>query len=423
MTIEPKFVPSNSAKIKVDDFDCNVRLVDCVGYVIPSSKGYKDDEGIRMVKTPWLDEAIPFDEAAKIGTQKVIQEHSSIGVVVTCDGSITDIERTDYLEAEHKVITELKEIGKPFIVLVNSKDPTSNNCLAIVNNLKSKYDVPVLGINIDRMTNDDVNTILKEALYEFPVAKIDLSLPSWVAKLNDTHWLKMSLKSSVESSITVARKIREVQLIGDNIKTNEYVSSFEFTTINMENGYVNATIDVKDGLFDQILEELAGFELQDKCALLELIQDYCNIKDEFETIRPALMMAKETGYGYTSINMKDLEVDKPSLSKQGNRYGIKIDAKVPSWHIIKVDVDTTFEPIMGSKEQAEYLLNSLLTSYTESDEALLQSQLFGRQVGEVLKDGVSMKLMMIPEANKTRLQSIVKTLANKGKGTLIAFII
>ena len=351
------------------------------------------------------------------------QEHSSVGIVVTSDGSILDIDRENYLEAEEKVITELKEIGKPFIVLVNSKDPSSNTCIDAVNSLRNKYDVPILGVNVDKLNSDDVNTILKEALYEFPVAKIDLSLPSWVAKLNDTHWLKKSLKVSVENSISVARKIREVQLIGENIKTNEYVSSFELTTLNMETGYVNAVIDVKEGLFDQVLEELAGFELTNKGALLELVQDYCNIKEEFETIRPALIMAKETGYGYTSINMKDLEVDKPSLSKQGNRYGIKIDAKVPSWHIIKVDVDTTFEPIMGSKEQAEYLLNSLLTSYTESDEALLQSQLFGRQVGEVLKDGVSMKLMMIPEANKTRLQSVVKTLANKGKGTLIAFII
>ena len=424
MTTEPKFIPSSAATVQIDEeVNVKIRLVDCVGYVIPSSKGYKDEEGIRMVKTPWLDEAIPFDEAAKIGTQKVIQEHSSIGIVVTSDGSILDIDRNDYLEAEEKVINELKEIGKPFIVLVNSKDPTSNTCLDAVNSLKNKYDVPILGVNVDKLNSDDVNTILKEALYEFPVAKIDLSLPSWVAKLNDTHWLKKSLKVSVENSISVARKIKEVQLIGENIKANEYVSSFELTTLNMETGYVNAVIDVKEGLFDQVLEELAGFELTNKGALLELVQDYCNIKEEFETIRPALIMAKETGYGYTSINMKDLEVDKPSLSKQGNRYGIKIDAKVPSWHIIKVDVDTTFEPIMGSKEQAEYLLNSLLTSYTESDEALLQSQLFGRQVGEVLKDGVSMKLMMIPEANKTRLQSVVKTLANKGKGTLIAFII
>ena len=191
----------------------------------------------------------------------------------------------------------------------------------------------------------------------------------------------------------------------------------------METGYVNASIDVKEGLFDKVLNELAGFEISNKCELWNMVQDYCNIKEEFETIRPALTMAKETGYGYTSINTKDLNIDKPELSKQGNRYGIKINANVPSWHIIKVDVDTSFEPIMGNKEQAEYLLNSLLTAYNESEETLLDSQLFGRRVGDVLKDGVSMKLMMIPEANKVRLQNIVKTLSNKGKGTLIAFMI
>jgi len=424
MTTEPKFIPSSAATVQVDEeISVKVRLVDCVGYVIPSAKGYKDDEGVRMVKTPWLEEAIPFDEAAKIGTQKVIQEHSSIGVVVTSDGTITEIDRIDYKDAEEQVIKELKDIGKPFIILVNSKDPSSSKCLQVVDELKNKFDVPAIGLNIDKMNQDDVNCVLKEALYEFPVAKVDLSLPLWVTKLNETHWLKLSIKTTVEESIGSARKIREIQTLGEKIKTNEYISSFEFSTINMETGYVNATIDIKDGLYNDILKELTGFDVDDKAELLNLIQDYKNIKDEFETLRPALAMAKQTGYGYTSIDMKDLEVDKPTLSKQGNRYGIKIDAKVPSWHIIKVDVDTTFEPIMGNKEQAEFLLNSLLASYDESKEALLASQLFGRQVGDVLKDGVSMKLMMMPDANKIRLQNIVKTLANKGKGTLIAFII
>jgi stage IV sporulation protein A len=342
---------------------------------------------------------------------------------VTSDGTITDINREDYEKAEEDVIKELKEIGKPFIIIVNSKTPTSEVCLQITNQLKNKFDVPAVALNIDKMTQDDVNVVLKEALYEFPVAKIDLSLPLWVTKLNDDHYLKASLKESVETSIGLVRKIREIQTIGDSIKANEYVSSFEFTSINMETGYVNASIDVKEELFDKVLNELAGFEISNKSELLNMIQDYCNIKEEFETIRPALTMAKETGYGYTSINMKDLNVDKPELSKQGNRYGIKINANVPSWHIIKVDIDTSFEPIMGNKEQAEFLLNSLLQAYNESEDALLESQLFGRQVGDVLKDGVSMKLMMIPETNKIRLQNIVKTLSNKGKGTLIAFII
>ena len=424
MTTEPKFIPSSAATVQVDEeINVKIRMVDCVGYVISSAKGFKDEEGIRMVKTPWLDEAIPFDEAAKIGTQKVIQEHSSIGIVVTTDGTITDINREDYIEAEDKVITELKEIGKPFIILVNSKDPTSLECTQIVKDLNNKFNVPALGLDIDKMNNDDINLVLKEALYEFPVAKLDLSLPLWITKLNDDHWLRTSIKQTLETSISSAKKIREIQTIGDQVLLNEHISSFNFETINMETGYVNASIDVKEELYEKVLTELAGFNVDDKCELLSLIQDYRNIKEEYECLRPALLMARQTGYGYTSINMNDLEVEKPELSKQGNRYGIKINAKVPSWHIIKVDVDTSFEPIMGNKEQAEFLLNSLLASYDESKEALLASQLFGKQVGEVLKDGVSSKLMMMPDTNKIRLQNIVKTLANKGKGTLIAFII
>ena len=424
MTTEPKFIPSSAATINVDeDVTVKIRLVDCVGYVLPSAKGYQDDDGIRMVKTPWLEDAIPFNEAAKIGTQKVIKEHSSIGVVVTTDGSFTDIARDEYATCEEEVIQELVDIGKPFIIIVNSKDPSSQNAQNIASSLNEKYQVPALALNVEVMTLDEVTNVLKEALYEFPVAKVDLSLPNWITKLNEDHWLRKSITNSVENSIGCAKKIREVQTLGEQIKTNEFITSFELTTIDVAKGYVNASIEIKDELYEQILNDLAGVKIDDKAELLGIVQTYANMKEEYEIISPALQMARQTGYGYTQVNMKELDLEKPCVSKQGNRYGIKLSAKVPSWHIIKVDVDTVFEPIIGSKEQADYLLESLTEAYNTSPTSLLESQLFGRKVGEVLKDGISMKLMMIPDNSKLRLQSVVKTLSNKGKGTLIAFII
>ena len=423
MTTVPKFVPNSAAIIKLEDnLEVKIRLVDCVGYVINDAKGYKDEEEERMVKTPWFVDPIPFKEAAKIGTQKVMQEHSTIGVVVTTDGSIVDIERKQYEDSEEEIIQELKVIGKPFIIILNSKDPDSENCQVIKENLMNKYNVPVLTKSVETMEIDDVTQILKEALYEFPVANINVSLPSWVAALDANHWLKSSLSISIEEAMQRARKIKDVDLIGKVLEENEYVEEYNLTNVSTSDGEIDVELNVKDELYEKIMIEVVGKNIEDKGELLALLVELTNAKNNYDSIKEALEMAKVTGYGYQTPSSSDIEVTKPELTKNGNRYGVKVKAKAPTYHIIRVDVDTAFEPIIGSKEQSEYLLESLIKDFENSQETLFDSQIFGKKLGEVVSTNLITKLNALPETTRLKVQQLVKTLANKSKQNLIAIV-
>ena len=423
MTTEPKFVPNSAALIKLEeDLEVKVRLVDCVGYVVEDAKGYKEEEEERMVKTPWFEDPIPFKDAAKIGTQKVIQEHSTIGIVVTTDGSIVDIPRDQYEKCENDIINELKSIGKPFIIIVNSKNPNSEECQKIREELAKKHDVPVLTQSIETMQIEDISVILKEALYEFPVANINVSLPSWVAALSSSHWLKASLSISIEEAMQKARKIKDVDLIGQVMLENEFVYQYNLTNVSTSNGEIDIELSVKEELYEKIMLEVVGREIEDKGELLALLVELTNAKKNYESIKEALEMAKVTGYGYQTPSICDIEVDKPELTKNGNRYGVKVKAKAPTYHIIRVDVDTTFEPIIGSKDQSEFLLESLLKDFEESQEALFESQIFGKKLKDVVSTNLITKLNALPDSTRLKVQQLVKTLANKSKQNLIAIV-
>lgn len=424
MTTEPKFVPNNAATIEFEDgFTVNVRLVDCVGYVIPEAKGYKDEDGIRMVRTPWSDEAMPFNEAAKIGTQKVIQDHSTIGIVVTTDGSISDLSREAYIEAEAEVIDELKSIGKPFIVVVNSSDVNSLACKAVVDKLKEKYEVPVLAIAVNNMSENDVHDILREALYEFPVSEININMPQWIAVLDDEHWLKKSFNQTIQDSMSSVEKLKEVENIKDVLNENEYIDSSNIATIDTGAGVVNVDITIKNGLYNEILKEIIGVEIKDKSELIALMQEYSKAKREYDTISSALKMVKQTGYGFASASLQDIELSKPEIIKQGSHYGVKLKAIAPSIHMIKVDVESSFEPIIGSKEQSEELIRYLLRDEGNDDGSIWDSDIFGRKLSDLIRDGLNAKLSMIPEAARIRLQDILTKLVNKGKGNVIAIVL
>lgn len=424
MTTEPKFVPNNAATIEFEDgFTVNVRLVDCVGYVIPEAKGYKDEDGIRMVRTPWSDEAMPFNEAAKIGTQKVIQDHSTIGIVVTTDGSISDLSREAYIEAEAEVIDELKSIGKPFIVVVNSSDVNSLACKAVVDKLKEKYEVPVLAIAVNNMSENDVHDILREALYEFPVSEININMPQWIAVLDDEHWLKKSFNQTIQDSMSSVEKLKEVENIKDVLNENEYIDSSNIATIDTGAGVVNVDITIKNGLYNEILKEIIGVEIKDKSELIALMQEYSKAKREYDTISSALKMVKQTGYGFASASLQDIELSKPEIIKQGSRYGVKLKAIAPSIHMIKVDVESSFEPIIGSKEQSEELIRYLLRDEGNDDGSIWDSDIFGRKLSDLIRDGLNAKLSMISEAARIRLQDILTKLVNKGKGNVIAIVL
>ena len=423
MTTEPKFVPSNAATIKVDDFTASVRLVDCVGYIIPGAKGYEDENGPRMVKTPWYDEEIPFVEAAEIGTEKVIKDHSSIGIVVTTDGSIGEIERSDYVEAEERIVGELKEIGKPFIVILNSTHPMLPETERMADSLKESYGVPVLPISIENMSPRDIYSILTEALYEFPVLEVHVDMPEWIATLDSENWLKKIYIEKIRESVIEIDKLRDIEHITNHFNDCEYISKSYLSNVDTSSGVVTVTIDAPDNLYNQVLKDIIGVEVTSKSQLLKLFQDYNEAKVEYDQIKTALKMVKTTGYGVACPTLSDMKLETPEILKQGSRYGIKLKAVAPSIHMIRVDVESTFEPIIGSEMQSKELINYIMKDYDNDADSIWKSEIFGRSLDVIVKEGIQAKLSMLPENARFKLQQTLSKLVNKGNGNLFAIVL
>lgn len=334
MTTEPKFVPSQAATIHIDEVEAKIRLVDCVGYVIPNAKGYEDENGPRMVKTPWYDEQIPFVEAAEIGTEKVIKDHSTIGIVVTTDGSIGELTRNDYVEAEERVVSELKEMGKPFIVILNSTHPMLPETERLSEKLTENYGVPVLPISVENMTERDIYSILREALYEFPVAEVNINMPEWIGCLSKEHWLKKIYVEKIRESVVDIDKLKDVDRIITPFQDCEYINRAYLSDVNTETGVITLTLDCPNDLYGTVLKEIIGVDITSKSALLSLFQEYQVAKKEYDQVKDALAMVKQTGYGVATPTLQDMKLSTPEIIKQGSRYGVKLKAVAPSIHII-----------------------------------------------------------------------------------------
>ena len=423
MTTEPKFVPSQAAKIQIEDFSANVRLIDCVGYVIPDAKGYEDENGPRMVKTPWYDEEIPFIEAAEIGTEKVIKDHSSIGIVVTTDGSIGEIKRESYVEAEKRVIDELKEIGKPFIVILNSVHPMLPETENLAENLRAEYDVPVIPISVENMTERDMYGILKEALFEFPVVEVKVEMPQWIACLSYNHWLKQIYMDKIRESVIEIEKIRDIDNITSHFVNCEYISKAYLSDVNTSTGEITVTLNAPSELYNEILKDIIKVDVTNKAELLMLFQEYNEAKEEYDQIKSALKMVKTTGYGVASPSLSDMKLDNPEIIKQGSRYGIKLKAVAPSIHMIRVDVESTFEPIIGSELQSKELIDYLMKDQEQDPANIWKSEIFGRSLDVIVKEGIQAKLSMMPENARYKLQHTLCKLVNKGSGNLFAIVL
>lgn len=423
MTTEPKFVPSNAATIKVDDFSASVRLVDCVGYIVPGSKGYEDENGPRMVKTPWYDDEIPFIEAAEIGTEKVIKDHSSIGIVVTTDGSFGEIERDNYIEAEERIVSELKEIGKPFIVILNSSHPMLPETERMAEGLMDSYGVPVLPISIENMSEKDIYSILREALYEFPVLEVKVDMPEWIATLAPSNWLKKIYIEKIRESVIEIDKLRDIEHITSHFNDCEYISKAYLSNVDTSTGEVTVTLEAPNDLYNKVLKDIIGVEISSKSQLLKLFQDYNEAKVEYDQIKTALKMVKTTGYGVASPTLADMKLDTPEIIKQGSRYGIKLKAMAPSIHMIRVDVESTFEPIIGSELQSKELINYIMKDYDNDADSIWKSEIFGRSLDVIVKEGIQAKLSMLPENARYKLQQTLCKLVNKGNGNLFAIVL
>lgn len=423
MTTEPKFVPNNTAKIKIDDINCNIKLIDCVGYMINNAIGATDENGPRMVKTPWYNEEIPFTEAAEIGTEKVIKEHSTIGIVVTSDGSIGDFQRNDYIEAETRVIEELKNIGKPFIVVLNTTHPTHPDTENIAREIKSKQNIPVLPINIEAMNEKDMYNILREALYEFPVLEVRVNMPEWISILNPDNKIKKAYIESIKESVIEINKIRDVEKITEHFLENEYIEKCYLSDIDTSTGIITVNLTAPIKLYNETLNELIDKDIKTKADLLSLFQEYNVAKREYNQIKYALNMVKQTGYGIATPSIDDMKLDKPEIIKQGPRYGVKLKAVAPSIHMIKVDVESTFEPIIGSETQCKELIDYLTKDKENDKNEIWKSEIFGRSLDSIVQEGIQSKINLMPDNIRFKLQNTLTRVVNKGSNNVITIVI
>ena len=376
-----------------------------------------------MVKTPWYDEPIPFVEAAEIGTDKVIKDHSSIGIIVTTDGSIGELDRTSYIEAEEKIVNELKTIGKPFIVVLNSTHPMLPETERMAENLKNTYNVPVLPISIENMTDRDIYNILKEALYEFPVMEVRVNMPSWIACLTKDNWLKKEYIEKIRESVIEVDKVKDIDKIISHFQNSEYINKAYIKEVDTSTGIVTLNLSSPEELYNKILKEIIGVELTNKSQLLTLLQEYNEAKKEYDQIKDALKMVKTTGYGVAYPSLEDMKLDTPEIIKQGSRYGVKLKAKAPAIHMLKIDVESTFEPIIGSEIQSKELIDYLMKDYDTEPSTIWKSEIFGRSLDVIVKEGIQAKLSLMPENARHKLGQTLTKLVNKGSGNLFAIVL
>lgn len=424
-TVEPKFVPNEEAvEIELNDkAKMRVRMVDCVGYMVNGATGHIENEVQRMVKTPWFDEEIPFIQAAEIGTRKVINEHSTIGLVVTTDGSITDIPRENYIEPEEKVIKELQNINKPFIILLNTTHPYNPDTINIRKNMEEKYNVPVYTVDALNMKIEDINSILEKVLFQFPVKEIGIKLPEWVESLEIEHWLKKNFVLAIKNSMKSLAKLRDIKPAVNDYKQYEFIGDIEVDEMKLGEGTAKITMKTKDGLFYKVLGEVLECNIENEYGLLNIMRGLNVAKKEYDKISEALKDVRETGYGMVSPDVYELKLEDPEIVRQGNRFGLKLKASAPSLHLIKTNVETEVSPIVGTDKQGEDLVKSLLEQYESDPQKLWQANMFGKSLEELVKEGLQNKLFKMPEDVQEKLQKTLQRIINEGNGGLICIIL
>lgn len=424
MTTEPKFVPSNGAVIKIDDFTTNVKLIDCVGFVIDDAIGYEDDEGNpRLVNTPWYTESIPFIEAAEIGTEKVIKDHATIGIVVTTDGSFGEFKRGDYLSAEEKVIEELKAINKPFIVILNTTRPNDANTLKIAQELSSKYEVEVMPLDIENLGKKEINDILRKAINEFPIEDVQIKLPEWVHVLSNKNEIKSHYLNKIKESVVSVNKIKDVDSIIDYYTDSEIINRAYISSLDIGSGVVTLNLESPDELYNETLKSIMGDININKASILKVFSLYREGEEEHQTLSQALKSTYSSGYGIVYPTLKDMHLETPEIIKQGTRYGVRLKAKATSIHMMKVDVESTFEPIIGTEMQSKELINYIMKDYNEDPSSIWKSEIFGRSLDVIVKEGIQAKLSMMPENTRYKLSNTVTKIVNKGSDKLIAIVL
>ena len=424
MTTEPKFIPNEAVAITVgDNINLNVRLVDCVGYLVNNAIGYLEDDMPRMVKTPWSTEEMPFEQAAEIGTKKVIQEHSTIGILVTTDGSITDISREDYIAPEERVVKELKELNKPFIIVLNSNDPDSDYTQSLAQKLQEKYDTQVIPTDCENLTVDKIDEIFGKVLYEFPIERININFPRWVDGLPENHWLKEELYDEIKEAFKGVSILKQIDSRITKLQNTDVIKNSLINEIQLGTGSINITINLLDDLFYKVLTEISGVEITNEGELFSSMITFANVKKEYDKVAYALQEVNETGYGIVSPSIDELILEEPEMVKQGSRYGVKLRAKAPSIHMIRADIETEVSPIVGSEKQSQELVESLLSEFESDPKKIWESNIFGKSLHELVNEGLQSKLMKMPEDAQEKLQETLERIITEGSGGLICIIL
>lgn len=424
MTTEPKFIPEESADVDLGgNVTFKVRMIDCVGYIVDSALGHSEEDAPRMVKTPWSEEEMPFEQAAELGTEKVITDHSSIGLVITTDGSFNEIPREDYLDAERRVIGELKAINKPFIVLLNTENPDSDSAKSLAESMAGEYQVPVLPVSCMDLSETEIKRILAQLLFEFPVREIKVDIPRWIVALDKEHPLKSALFNSIRESAQGIEKIREIQHAVQMLEDNEYVTQAEIQSLNLGEGTATVGIKTDHGLFYKVLSEQTGLDIGGELDLMNTLSELSAKQAEFDKIAKAYEQVEETGYGIVMPTIDQLTLDEPQIIKQSGKYGIKLRASAPSIHMMRIETQTEVTPIVGSEQQSEELVSYLLKEFEENPEKIWESNIFGKSVHELVNEGLHNKLYRMPADARRKIGDTIQKIINDGCNGLICVIL
>ncbi|MDY6046692.1 MAG: stage IV sporulation protein A [Anaerobutyricum sp.] len=421
MTTEPKFIPKEAVELPMEDMKIKIRLIDCVGFMVKGAGGHLENGQERLVKTPWFDYEVPFTKAAEYGTRKVIRDHSTIGILVTTDGSFGEIPRDSYVEAEKKTVEELLSIGKPFIVLLNSDRPYSKATQTLAENLTKEYHTTVMPVNCDQLRQEDIQEILKNVLLEFPLSSVGFYLPKWVETLRDDHWMKKSILDLVKNFMADREKMKD--LYQKKIPSNEYIESGKIDKIHMDTGEVDVKIQIRDSYYYDILSDLTGIPIKSEYHLIRTMKELAGKKREFEEVSQALKEARERGYGVMKPVLSEIELSEPEVVKHGNKYGVKIKAEAPSIHLIRANLSTEVAPIVGTQLQAEDLITYIKEQAGEDPKEIWNVNIFGKTLEQLVDDGISGKVTKINEDSQEKLQNAMEKIVNESSGGLICIII
>ena len=424
MTTQPKFVPDEAVEIRLrDQAALNVRLVDCVGYLVDGVLGTQEDEAARMVRTPWFDHDIPFEEAAELGTRRVISEHSTLGLVVTTDGTVTDLPRAAYGEAEERVVRELKALGKPFIVLLNSREPESAASQRLRDTLAAKYDVPVRLLSVEDMTLEDIRGILEEVLFEFPLSEVWLETPKWLETLGPEHWLNAELEGAVRAAAGNMRRVRDHGALAAAFAGSEHVAGVETRQIRLSEGAVACALIPAEGLFYQILSEESGQNVTGEEHLMSLMCELVKAKREYDRVAEALASVRERGYGLVMPDQSEMTLEKPEIVQTGSRFGVRLRASAPSLHLFRVDTQTEVSPVVGAEKQSQELAEYLMSEFENNPESIWTTNMFGKSLGELVREGLAAKLTRMPEDTQPKMREALGKIINEGNGGMICILL